>query len=47
MNLLDKDVFFYTTFGAETLSISSAIEATIKLLKRDKVLQKINSREKI
>ena len=43
MNLLDKDVFFYTTFGAETLSISSAI-ATIKLLKRDKVLQKINSR---
>ena len=43
MSLLDKDVFFYTTFGAETLSISSAI-ATIKLLKKDQVLQKINSR---
>ena len=41
MSFFDKDVFFYTTFGGETLSISSAI-ANIKFLKKNKVLQKIN-----
>ena len=36
MSVLEKDVFFYTTFGGETLSLAAA-QATIKELKNKKV----------
>jgi glutamate-1-semialdehyde 2,1-aminomutase len=36
MRLLDKDVFFFTTFGGEALSLAAA-KATIEILKRDDV----------
>jgi glutamate-1-semialdehyde 2,1-aminomutase len=36
MNLLDKDVFFYTTFGGEALSLA-AVKATINEIKEKNV----------
>jgi glutamate-1-semialdehyde aminotransferase len=36
MSLFDKDVFFFTTFGGEALSLAAA-KTTIEILKRDNV----------
>jgi len=38
MNLLEKDVFFFTTFGGEALSLAAA-KATIQFMKDNKVQQ--------
>jgi glutamate-1-semialdehyde 2,1-aminomutase len=41
MSLLDKEVFFFTTFGGEALSLAAA-KATIEILKRDGVPAKLD-----
>ncbi|MFA3784070.1 aminotransferase class III-fold pyridoxal phosphate-dependent enzyme [Melioribacteraceae bacterium 4301-Me] len=41
MNLLDEDVFFYTTFGGEALSLA-AVKATIETLKENNVPKYLN-----
>jgi glutamate-1-semialdehyde 2,1-aminomutase len=38
MNLLEKDVFFYTTFGGEALSLASAL-ATMKYILHNNVIE--------
>jgi glutamate-1-semialdehyde 2,1-aminomutase len=48
MSLFDKDVFFFTTFGGEALSLAAA-KATIEILKRDSVpatLERLGSETK-
>ena len=40
MNLFDKDVFFFTTFGGEALSLAAA-KKTIEILRRDKVPEQL------
>ena len=45
MQLLDKKVFFYTTFGGETLSLAAAL-ATINYIKEHKVTSYISSKGK-
>lgn len=42
MDLLDKDVFFYTTFGGEALSLAAA-KATILEMKNKDVISRLNS----
>lgn len=42
MDLLEQDVFFFTTFGGETLSLAAA-KATIKELKTKKVIEFLKS----
>ncbi|MFH0736305.1 MAG: aminotransferase class III-fold pyridoxal phosphate-dependent enzyme [bacterium] len=42
MDLLDKDVFFYTTFGGETLSLAAA-KATIYEMKTKNVIKHIST----
>ncbi len=46
MKLLEKDVFFFTTFGGETLSLSAA-KATIQELKKNNVSQNLASTGRI
>jgi glutamate-1-semialdehyde 2,1-aminomutase len=40
MQLLEKDVFFFTTFGGETLSLAAA-KATIETIKREDVIAQL------
>ncbi len=42
MDLLEKDVFFFTTFGGEALSLAAAA-ATLAILERDDVPSKLDS----
>lgn len=42
MQLLEKDVFFFTTFGGEALSLAAA-HATLQVLERDRVPQQLES----
>jgi len=42
MSLLEKDVFFFTTFGGEALSLAAA-QATLHVLERDKVPLKLET----
>lgn len=46
MKLFDKDVFFYTTFGGEALSLAAA-KATIQFLEDKKVPQNLHEKGKV
>lgn len=45
MSSLNKNSFFYTTFGGETLSMAAALE-TIRFIKKNNVCKKIGSKGK-